>query len=648
MPARLLGQPGQDRALLLAYPAGTGAALLHRGGAWLAAFDNPVPLNLAALRNDPIFAAVAAEPVPGGMLLRLPLPAGTPPRARRTPQGWVLEAVRSAEPRDAAAASAGRAMGLALEGNPPGRLAILAEQPTRVLAIADPESGLPLLIGLVAVAGQAMPVARRLPELDLAPTRLGIAVLARADRVTLRAGADRFLLAAAGARLTLDDSAARPAAAPAMTRSFDFPAMSPAQLLERVRSLQTGLAAVPPLSRAPQRRAAAEALLALGLPQEAQSMIGLGMAESPVAAADPVMRALGGIAALLAGRLAEAAPLREAGLPDSDELSLWRALLVVAQGEPAAAAPALAATLPLLLDYPLPLRARLLPPVALALAEGGAATALQSLLAAAPPELDLGLARGILAEVQGRPEEALAAYDRVAQGRDRLARVRALRRAIELRLATGRMDTAAAARAMEATLFAWRGDASEVAARLRVAELRRSAGDARGAMALLKESEPLFPEQAAQIRAGIAEAFAAALESEAPLSAIALFDAYPELLPQGERGEQAVLLLAERLAALELVDRAATLLRQAAERATGPQRASLGLRLGALRLAEGDAAGALEALATTELPGLPPALAEGRMMLAARAEARRGRLAEARQMLEPLGPAGQETLADLL
>ncbi|WP_149535823.1 hypothetical protein [Siccirubricoccus phaeus] len=646
LPARLLGPAGQDRALLLAYPRGTGAALLRRGAQWLAVFDDATPLNLAALRNDPNFGATEAEPVPGGMLLRLALPDGTLPRARREALGWVIEAVRGADPRDAA--QPGRGMALELEGNPPARIAILAEQPTRVLAIADPESGMPLLLGLVASPGQAMLAARRLPELDLPPTRLGAAVLARADRVTLRAGPDRFLLAAIGARLTLDDIAAQPPAAPAMTRSFDFPAMLPGQLLERVRSLQAGLAATPPLSRAPQRRAAAEALLALGLPQEAQSMIGLAMAESPAAAADPVLRVLGGIAAALAGRLAEAAPLREVALPESDELSFWRAYLATAQGEPAAAAPGFAATLPLLLDYPAPLRARLLPPVALALAEGGEAAALRSLLAAAPPELDLRLARGILAEAQGKPEEALAAYDAVAQGRDRLARARALRRAIELRLATGRIDAAAAAKAMEATLFAWRGDATEIAARLRLAELRRAAGDARGAMALLKESEPLFPEQTAQLRAGIADAFLAALEGEPPLSAVALFDAYPELLPGGERGEQAVLLLAERLASLDLVERAALLLRQAAERAAGPQRSSLGLRLAALKLADGDGAAALEALAATEVPNPSTALAQGRVLLAARAEARRGRLAEAKQLLLPIGAAGLETLADLL
>ncbi|MFC7538805.1 hypothetical protein ACFQU2_04135 [Siccirubricoccus deserti] len=254
----------------------------------------------------------------------------------------------------------------------------------------------------------------------------------------------------------------------------------------------------------------------------------------------------------------------------------------------------------------------------------------------------------MLAEVLGRPEEALAGYDRIAAGRDRQARARALRRAVELRLAIGQLEPAAAARALETALYAWRGDEEELAARLRLAELRRLAGDPRGAMALLRETEPLFPEGAAALRAGFPGAFVAALEGESPLAAVAMFDAYPELLPPGEASEQAVLLLAGRLMALELTDRAAVLLRQATERATGAQRASLGMRLASLRLGEGDAAGALAALEQSAVAEVPAPLRRSRTILQAQAEARSGRFSDARDLLRPLGAEAQEPLAELL
>src|SRR5690606_28597911 len=102
---------------------------------------------------------------------------------------------------------------------------------------------------------------------------------------------------------------------------------------------------------------------------------------------------------------------------------------------------------------------------------------------------ELGLPRAMLAEAEDRTEDALAAYDALARGRDRRARAHALRRAVELRLATGRIDAKTAAQALDSALFAWRGGAEEVAARLRLAQLLRLAGEPRRALALLRETE---------------------------------------------------------------------------------------------------------------------------------------------------------------
>jgi hypothetical protein len=644
---RLVTLPGRGRAILLPYPAGTGAAVLRRGTLLMALFDSAAPLDLAALSSDPVFAALEVQALPDATLLRLPLAPPAILRARREAAGWYLEAIRPAETRDAPFAAGDRSMVLEAEGGVASRLVILASQPGRVVPVTDPESGMPLLLGTVREGGQYMPVARRLPELDLPVTMLGAAVLARADEVTMRAGSNRFLIGA-GSRLMLDVAVGRPAPGDAMTRSFDLPRLPPGQLLERLRALNGSIAGAPPLTRLPLRRAAGETLLALGLPQEAQSMLGLVPREDPQAATDQRLAALVGAAALLAGRLPEAMALRTATLPDSDEMTLWRAALAAALGDARAAAPGFAATLPVLLEYPKPLRARLLPTAAQALAEAGATGPLRQLLEAVGPDADLALPRAMLAEAAGDTDAALAGYDQVAQGRDRLARARALRRAVDLRLEVGRLNATDAAKALEATLFAWRGDAEEAAARLRLAELRRDAGDARSALALLRETEAMFPERAAQLQPAIGAAFLAALEQEAPLSAVALFDAYPELLPAGASGEAAMLVLAERLVALDLGERAAVLIGQAAARTAGAARAALGLRQALLRLADGDAAGTLAALEASAAMPLPEALSTERGILAARAQARLGQHEAAVAALQALGAAGAEPLSHML
>lgn len=644
---RVIARPGRDRAIVLPYPVGVGAAVLRRGTLLLVLFDSALPLDLTALRRDPVFAALEVQALPDATLLRLSLASPAILRASRDAAGWRLEAIHPSGLRDEPSTAGDRRMVLEAEAGSAPRLAILASQPGRVVPVTDPESGMPLLLGTVREGGQFMPIARRLPELDMPVTMLGAAVLARADEVTMQAGTDRFLIGA-GSRLALDVAVGQPAPGNAMTRSFDLPGLPPGQLLDRLRALNGSIAGAPPLTRLPLRQAAGETLLALGLPQEAQSMLGLAPREDPQAATDPRLAALAGAAALLAGRLPEAMALRTVALPETDELTLWRGMLAAALGDARAAAPGLAATLPLLLDYPETLRARLLPAVARALAEAGAIAPLRQLLDAAGPTADLALPRAMLAEAAGETDAALTGYEQVAQGRDREARARALRRAIELRLATGRLDAAGAAKAMDATLFAWRGDAEEVAARLRLAELRQESGDARGALALLRETEAMFPESAPLIQPAIPAAFLAALSQGPALSAVALFDAYPELLPGDAAGEAAILLLADRLVALDLGERAAMLLGQAVVRAAGPARAALGLRQALLRLADDDAPGSLAALEASAAVPLPEALAMQRGILAARAQARLGQHEAAASALRALGAAGAEPLSQML
>jgi hypothetical protein len=642
VPVRLLAAPGQPRALALALPEGTAAAAFRRGDWLFALFDAAQPLDLSALRHDPVFGHAEAVPLPGATLLRLPLAEPALLALRRSGNDWVIEPRRDPPPA--------RAMTLAPEPGPPARLAIRATQPGRVVALTDPETGLPLLVATVAEPGQAVAVGRRLPQADLLPASLGAAVLARDDRLRLSRARDRFLLAAEGApdglRMQAGGFGALADAA-AMSRLFDLPNASLSDLQARLREQQAAVAEAPPLQRAPLRRALAQTLLALGLPQEAQAVARLAMQEDPRAAADPAFAALAGAAAALADRPEEAEGLADPRLAPSDELALWRAVLAARRGDPAAAA-GFAATLPLLLGYPEALRARLVPVAALALAEAGEAAPLQALIAAAPEGPALDFARGRLAEAEGRIAEALAAYGAAAAGRDRLVRARALRRGIELRLATGAITAGEAAAALEAALFAWRGEAEEVAARLRLAELRRQAGAARAAFDLLRETEALFPEAAPRIRAAATDALLAALETEPPLAAVALHDANRALLAGQSRQEAVALLLAERLVALDLPARADAVLTEALAAASGEARARLGLRLAELRLAEGEAGRALEALSDSDAAGTPPDLRERRALVGAAALARRGDRGAAIAALEALGPAGHAARARLL
>ncbi|MFO0185107.1 MAG: tetratricopeptide repeat protein, partial [Alphaproteobacteria bacterium] len=341
----------------------------------------------------------------------------------------------------------------------------------------------------------------------------------------------------------------------------------------------------------------------------------------------------------------EARQLENPQLPSSDETTLWRGFLAAARGDHAVAGPAIAASLPLLLSYPRPLAQRLVPIAIESLAAAGEITAANRLADADPDNPSLHLARGMVAEADGRIDDALAAYRQAMRGRDRLRRARAIRRSVELRLAVGQLDAAGAIAELEAALFAWRGDADELNARIRLAELQREAGNGRGAFELLQETQRFVPERDNDLRPHLRAAFASALHSAPPLNAAAFFDAHPEFLPEDEAGIRSVLVLADRLAALDLGDRASAVLRDALARLTDPAaRRPVSTKLAAIRLAEGDAPGTLAALdAATDGNGQEVE----RAILRGRALARAGNRRLAEGVLSELGDDGAEALAEI-
>jgi len=609
---------------VLPFETGVGAAAFRRHGMAFVLFDQRRPFDLAPLRADPATAGAAIQLLPAATLLRLPVAEGQDLALDRVATGWtitlhpaaapVADPIRLRQDRD--------------------RLAFQAADPAGVVTVADPETGATLLVGTQRRAGQAMQGPRLLPGFALPPTWLGVVVEPLLDTLSLRPVAEGFVLQAGADGLALAapaEDAERAAGAVARTRRFDFPDEPVPALLRRMRAQAASTAAAPPLARGPRRRDLAQAMLALGLAAEAQTVLQAAAADDPKEADNPETAGLTAIAALLAGRLPEATGLDDPRLDGSDEIALWRAIRAAMLAEPPPVAVAtLARNARLLLAYPGPLRARLLPIVAEALLLGGQAEAARALLAQDPEAAGLGYARALALQAGGEEAAALAAYDALAAGRDRLQRAKAGRRAAELRLAQGSLSPAQAADALEKLLVAWRGDGQELALRLRVAALRADAGAWRQALGLLRETETLFPEEAEVIAGRMRGHFAAFLQGDglqglSPLDLVTLVDENLDLMPVGEGGGAIASRLVDRLLALDLPRRAEPVLRKLLAGApAGPARAGFGASLAALRLQESDPKGALSALAETAAESLPPPLAEERAILSARATARSG------------------------
>jgi hypothetical protein len=652
-PARL--PPGADgHGIVLPFDAGVGAAAFRRGAAAFVVFDERRPIDMAALRADPVFTSGTIQMLPVATVLRLDLPVHDALRLTRIATGWSIVAVPRGDVDGAAAPRPIRSEPV------DGVVQLQADAPGQVVSMTDPETGGELLVGTQLHSGQLVPVARAAPEFALLPTWQGVVAEPLSDGLTLRVSQPGFVMGMGiGRQLALAATTAdlkAVADAGYLSRRYDFPALPTEGLLWRVQNAVDAAAAAPEEGRTRARIAVAQTMLAAGMGAEAQAVLAVAAEKDARITDNPDAIGLSAIAAMLAGRLPESAGIDDPRLTGSDEIALWRAVGAAMRnaGSPRAA-PVFAVELPLLLSYPAALRDRLLPLAAETMALGGERAAAKQLLDSHATDHSLDLARGILLQEQafdtgGDPKPAMQVLDRLAESSDRLVRARAATRAIEVRLAAGVLTPAQAADALDKLIYSWRGDARELALRLRVAELRQQAGEWRPALALLRETEAGWPDQKAALRARMGEIFADAVAHDAaqplpPLELVALADENADLLPDGEAGLTLAARLADRLAALDLPRRAVPVLEKlAASAAAGPARAAFGGRLAAMRIEQGDAAGALSALAASDAPSLPAALIESRTLTFARAAASVGDLPRATAALTAVGTAAADGL----
>jgi len=623
-----------------------GAAAFAMGSEGWVVFDERKPIDLAGVSQDPVFGSAQVQEWPGATLLRVNLPQGSELQLERRPSGWLVTAIGGD-----AAPPVSDSIDVANTGH---ALLLTARQPGLVVSVPDPQTGGVLLIGTQLAAGQGLPVARRSPDFELLPSWQGVVMRPLSDSLRLRNTSLGFNVEPNGGGTALSIGRADPgerdaAAASRMTRLFDLPPQDTIALWRRLQGALRGAADAPPQSKALSRRAVAESMLALGMGVEAQSVLAFTSNEDARAADDPRVVGLSAIAAILADRRDEAAGLDDPRLNGSDEIAFWRAVRQAKlQEDSPEAAQVLANTLPLLEVYPAELQHRLLPLVAETLLNAGQLDAAKTLLARHVEDSTLDLVRALLDRKAGAADDALQRLERLTHSPDRLVRYRAVRLRAEELLASGKATPAQTAQTLGKLLYAWRGDQREIELRLRTAQLLGEAGQWRAALLLLRESEALWPEQKNQLHARLVASFAAALHpipgnDGNPFDQVALAEENADLMPEGAAGLSLAQLLADRLMALDLPDRAAVFLeRMVANTPPGLARAAFGGRLAQAKLQAGQPMEALDALSKTAGIDLPPPLLEQRGLTFAEAVAAQGDFASARQALLELDSAAAD------
>jgi hypothetical protein len=624
-------------AVRIPFNPAVGAALFSLGPDTFVVFDERRPIDLSALRDDPVFGSAMVTIYPTATVIQLTRPPGQSAMLFPSPTGWGL-AIVPASP----------APGALKQETARNVIFFSADAPGQVVAIADPRTGGTILVGTQRLSGQGILTEQRTPEFILPVTGQGIVLEPLSDAISLRVTQSGFVLSGGPGGLALSPPEPMPdatLAAAGLTRLFEFPRQSTEQLAMRAKRQAVAAAMAPLLTRGPKRHALAQSMLGLGLGAEAQTLLRITMKDDPREAASPATIGLAAIAALLAGRPQEAGDLADPRLTGTDDIALWRAIQAAMADEssPEAAA-VLATTAPLLFTYPAQMRHHFLPLALETMILGGQANAAAPLLAQREDDPRLAYARALLLQAQGDNGGALAAFDAVADSRSAFDHARASARATELRLTMGQLDAKGAADALEAGLYAWRGDRRDLALRLRIAELRAQQGAWRELFAGLRAAKADFPAQAAEIDRRLQEAFAAVprdpkLDKMEPTELIALLEDNAELMADGPEGEPMRVLLADKLMALDLPRQADPLLTKLMRAAPyGPARAGFGATLATLRLREGDGDGAILALSESNSSDMGDAVRDRRALITARVEAKRGQIPSAIEAL-----AGSQT-----
>lgn len=259
-----------------------------------------------------------------------------------------------------------------------------------------------------------------------------------------------------------------------------------------------------------------------------------------------------------------------------------------------------------------------------------------------PIQLYAEFALGKTAVQKSQVKQALEILGRLAdQHEDRYIQSLARYEHILLRHKNGTITAEEAEEALEHLRLSWRGDMFE---RQMLAELARMYQENKqydSTLRIWKYLLTAFPNdpETLAIAGNMSDLFRQLFiggEADAmpPLKSLALFYEFRELTPIGDLGDEIIQKLADRLAAVDLLDRAAQLLEhQVKFRVSGESRARIGARLALIHLLNQEPARALEVLQTTSFGGAAPELLRERQQLTAQALSRLGKHEDALVML---------------
>lgn len=545
----------------------------------------------------------------------------------------------------------------------------------RVATFDDPDTGEPMVIGLVNGAQDFTGDEQNFAELESYPAVVGFAIAPKVDDVIVNKTPDGAEITRKPGglalspekdilpyRKTIDIPKAEVNAKHSeVPRLFDFQNWRTGDkdsFENNRRLMMSGLSDQTEQKKAETLISLGKLMMSYGYAPEAYGYFELATQYVPDMRANPEMLGMTGAVQAMMGHYQDAFyNFSNPVLDNVEEMKYWKSYTLAGLDDWQQAAKILPADVSILEGYP----DEILWPVGLKLAEvalrEGNLPKAKAILDIIEKTKDhkmpvayasaLDYLKGEFARQKGEIENAKLHWEPLTKGKDDLYRAKS-RLALAM-LQYGRKDITIdkAIDTLEGLRYAWRGDELETSVNYNLGKLYLDKGDPVRAMGLMRQAANLIPnsEQGKSISQIMHSTFEDLYSNEkiqklTPLQALTLYDEFSELVPQGPEGDRLARQLAERLVDVDLLPRAINLLKQQVDtRLSGLEGANVAIRLASLQVQDTKPADALETLDKAEkfLGGIPSEIADPKhraiAMLRARAYAQNGKTKDAAEQL---------------
>jgi len=636
-----LNRQGATLKLSFSFRSDVPAAVFHRADMLWIVFDTDADIDLGALDGEPSRTVKSYNfgREAGAAVVRLKLDRPHLTSIAADGPAWTVEIGDSVlDPT--------RALDIARNLIGPNRSSVTIPfaAPQKLHRLADPEVGDALFVVTALPPARGFIDTRHFVEFDALASALGVVIAPLADDVRVELAPDKVIVSrpvgltlSTSLQTLLHGSPLRPVMFDSQLWGFD----RESSLFERQAHLIATAAAAPDNKRIAPRLDLARFYVARGMYAEAKGVLDVALADeraAPEAVSALVLRA---VTEVMMNRPEQALKdLAEPAVGDQHDAPLWRALAFARQGRWAQAraafktSDAAVATLPVELQ-----RVALKDEMRSAIEVGdfdGASSDLNDFETIGVPhdmEPLIAVLMGRLAEGMGRNEDALSAYRTAADSWDRPAAAQGLLRETALRYRLGDLKREEVVSQLETLTTIWRGDETEIEALKLLAHLYTEDGRYRDAFYVMRSAFAARPDSSLthEIQDEAAQTFdslflAGKGDAIPAIDALALFYDFRELTPVGNRGDEMIRRLADRLVSVDLLDQAADLLQyQVDHRLQGAARAQVATRLAVIYLMNRKADRALATLRASRTPDLSNELRSQRLLLEARALSDLGR-----------------------